>query len=163
MKTVQPNTVAQQTALGSQHGLYKQPFSDGLCLCISVTRLRTYCHAKIIFLHRRIDTGSGSGFSSIRLSLSPEASRVAHGAWCCGANASPWWEISKLGRNESKQSSSLCYTNTRKMLIQLSLFYTLLITTAFVNICLMVLYLCGGFGSSSDKHFCRSCLWLLFL
>lgn len=109
MKTVQPNTVAQQTALGSQHGLYKQPFSDGLCHCISVTRLRTCCHAKIIFLHRRIDTGSGSGFSSIRLSLSPEASRVAHGAWCCGANASPWWEISKLGRNESKQSFPMLY------------------------------------------------------
>lgn len=62
------------------------------------------------------------------------------------------WE----GMNPSR--ASLCYTNTRKMLIQLSLFYTLLITTAFVNICLMVLYLCGGFGSSSDKHFCWSCL-----
>lgn len=24
---------------------------------------------------------------------------------------------------------------------------------AFANICLMVLYLCDGFGSSSEKHF----------
>lgn len=47
--------------------------------------------------------------------------------------------------------ASLCYT--RKMLIQLSLSYSLLITMAFVNICLMVLYLCDGFGSSSEKHF----------
>lgn len=39
------------------------------------------------------------------------------------------------------------------MLIQLSLSFTLLITVAFVNICLMVLYLCDGFGSSSERHF----------
>lgn len=47
--------------------------------------------------------------------------------------------------------ASLCYT--RRMLIQPSLSYTLLITMAFVNICLMVLYLHDGFGSSSEKHF----------
>lgn len=57
------------------------------------------------------------------------------------------WE----GMNRSR--ASLCYTNTKKMLIQLSLSYTLLITMAFVNICLMVLYLCDSFGSSSEKHF----------
>lgn len=55
------------------------------------------------------------------------------------------WEGVNLSR------ASLCYT--RKMLVQLSLSYTLLITMAFVNICLMVLYLCDGFGSSSEKHF----------
>lgn len=39
------------------------------------------------------------------------------------------------------------------MLIQLSLSFTLLITKAFVNICLMVLSVCDGFSSSSESHF----------
>lgn len=148
---MQPNTVAQQTALGSQQGLYKQPFLDGLCHCISW--LRTCCHAKIILLSRRIDTVSGSGFSSIHLSLSPEAPKLPVVLGVVGQMQVPG-EKYQSWEGVNPRRTSLCYTNTRKMLIQLSLFYTLLITTAFVNICLMVLYLCGGFGSSSDKHFC---------
>lgn len=51
----------------------------------------------------------------------------------------------------SLSRASLCCT--RKMLIQLSLSFTLLITKAFVNICLMVLSVCDGFSSSSESHF----------
>lgn len=124
-------------------------FSGGSCHCITVTQLSTCCHDNIIFLNRRIDTGSSS--SSIHLSLSPEAYQVAPGSWCYGAKARPWCEMAEL-EGVSLSRASLCYT--RKMLIQLSLSFTLLITVAFVNICLMVLYLCDGFGSSSESHLC---------
>lgn len=106
---MQPNTCSSVNSPGKSVWSVQTVFLRWIVPLYCSNTVKYVLPCRYYILNGRIDTGSSSSFSSIHLSLSPETCRVACGTWCCGANASPWYEMAELGVNESKQSFPMRY------------------------------------------------------